>query len=126
MVKVVTWSECGLPDASPILDACSITKNGLIYTSGSVGIDANGNIPETIEEQAKIAIENLETVLKTAGSSLKSVVKVLVFITDPSLAPKFNEVYAKYFLTRPPRSCVVSQLLAPKLLVEIELVAEVE
>jgi 2-iminobutanoate/2-iminopropanoate deaminase len=126
MVKVITWTDCGLPPASAILDAASITKSGLIYTSGSVGMDSNGNIPENVEEQTEIAIENLKIVLKIAGSSINSVVKALVFVTDPSLIPAVNQVYAKHFLTKPPRSCVVAALAGPKFKVEIELVAELE
>lgn len=126
MVRVITWAECGLPEASKVLDACTITKNGLIYTSGSVGADVNGNVPESVEEQTEIAIKNLETVLKTAGSSLNSVVKALVFVTDPALVPKVNAVYAKYFTTKPSRSCVIVKLGAPEFLVEIEVIAEVE
>lgn len=126
MVKILSWTDCGLPVASPILDACSITKTGLIYTSGSVGMDSNGNVPESVEEQTEIAIKNLETVLKAAGSSLDSVVKALVFVTDPSFVPKVNAVYAKYFKTKPSRSCIVTALAAPQFFVEIELIAEVE
>lgn len=126
MVRVITWAECGLPVASPILDACTVTKTGMVYTSGSVGSDVNGNVPESVEEQTEIAIMNLETVLKAAGSSLNSVVKALVFVTDPALVPKVNSVYAKYFTTKPSRSCVITKLAAPQFLVEIEVVAEVE
>ncbi|KAG0669779.1 hypothetical protein C6P40_002315 [Pichia californica] len=126
MVKILTWEEVGLPVASPILDACTITKSGLIYTSGSVGMDSTGYVPESVEEQTEIAIANLKTILKAAGSSINSVVKALVFVTDPALVPKVNAVYGKHFTSRPPRSCVITQLTAPKFLVEIELVAELE
>jgi 2-iminobutanoate/2-iminopropanoate deaminase len=93
MVKIVTWADCGLPPASPILNAATVTKSGIIYTSGSVGLAADGSIPESIEEQTEIAIKSLETVLKTAGSSLNSVLKALVFVTDPALIPRMNAVY---------------------------------
>lgn len=126
MVKIVTWEECGLPVASPILNACSITKTGIIYTSGSVGVNADGTIPETIEEQTEIAIKNLQKVLETAGSSLNSVLKALIFVTEPELISRMNAVYSKYFTTKSPRSCVVTKLGSPKLFVEIELIAEVE
>lgn len=103
-----------------------MTKSGMVYTSGSVGSDADGKVPESVEEQTEVAIKNLETVLKTAGSSLDSVVKALVFVTDPALVPRVNGVYAKYFKTKPSRSCVIAKLAAPQFLVEIEVVAEVE
>lgn len=126
MVKILTWDDCGLPPASAILNAASITKSGIIYTSGSVGIAADGSIPESIEEQTVIAIENLEKVLKAAGSSINSVLKALIFVTDPSLIPAMNGVYSKYFKTCPSRSCVATALGHPALKVEIELIAEVE
>ena len=126
MVKIVTWADCGLPPASPILNAATVTKSGIIYTSGSVGLAADGSIPESIEEQTEIAIKSLETVLKTAGSSLNSVLKALVFVTDPALIPRMNAIYSKYFTTCPSRSCVVTALGSPAFKVEIELIAEVE
>lgn len=125
MVKILSWADVNLPSASPILDACSITKAGLIYTSGSVGIRADGTIPESVEEQTEIAIANLKTVLAAAGGSIDTVVKALVFVTDPALIPKVNDVYKTHFISRPPRSCVVTRLGSDKLFVEIELVAEV-
>ncbi|AWU75815.1 hypothetical protein CAS74_004712 [Pichia kudriavzevii] len=125
MVKVLTWEDVGLPEASNVLNAATISKQGLVYTSGSVGI-RDGKLPESVEEQTVNVIENLKTVLQAAGSSLDSVVKVLVFITDPADFGKMNGVYGKYFITKPARSCVVTQLANPQLKVEIELVAEVE
>lgn len=126
MVKVISWEDCGLPVASKILDAATITKSGLIYTSGSVGMSADGTIPESVEEQTEISIKNLEIVLKAAGSSLNSVVKALVFVSDASYVPLVNGVYSKYFITKPPRSCVVAAMTSPAFKVEIELVAELE
>lgn len=124
MPKILSWEDCGLPVASPILQAATITKAGLVYTSGSVGIRTDGTIPETVEEQTEIAINNLETVLKTAGSSLEGVIKVLLFVTDASLLPKVNAIYSTKFTTKPPRSAVVVKLGHPDLLVELECVAE--
>lgn len=126
MVRVISWEECGLPAASKILDAATVSKSGMIYTSGSVGMAADGTIPESVEEQTEIAIANLITVLKTAGSSIDSVAKALVFVSDAALIPRVNAVYSKYFKTRPARSCVVAALALPAFKVEIELVAEVE
>lgn len=125
MVKILSWEDVGLPSVSGILDACSITKSGLVYTSGSVGKDINGVIPDNVEEQTEIVINNLKTILKAAGSSIEDVVKVLIFVSDSKYISAVNEIYSKYFTTKPPRSCVVAELASPVFLVEIEVVAEV-
>ncbi|ODV83928.1 hypothetical protein CANARDRAFT_9216 [[Candida] arabinofermentans NRRL YB-2248] len=124
--KILTWEDCNLPSPTPLLKAASITKSGLVITSGQVGVRSDGTIPETVEEQTKLAIEQLEIVLKAAGSSLGSVLKVLLFVTDPELIPKVNAVYATYFTNAPPRSCVVVKLGSPKLFVELEATAELD
>lgn len=126
MVKTLTWTDCGLPEVSKILNAATVTKGGLVYTSGSVGINADGTVPESVEEQTEIAIKNLEIVLKAAGSSIDSIVKVLIFVTDASYVAPMNETYAKYFKTKPSRSCVIAALAGAALKVEIEVVAELE
>lgn len=62
--------------------------------------------------------------LKASGSSLDKVLKVLLFVAHPADAAKVNEVYAKYFTTKPARSCIVVGFPNPEIKVELECVAE--
>jgi enamine deaminase RidA (YjgF/YER057c/UK114 family) len=122
MVQKVTWKEVNQPSNS--LLSPSMKSNGHVFTSGCLGIDDNGNMPESVAEQTELAIKNLEKVLIASGSSLDKVLKVLLFVADGSYAAEVNKVYAKYFTTKPGRSCVVVGFPNPNIKVELECVAE--
>jgi 2-aminomuconate deaminase len=78
-----------------------------------------------IRGQTRRTFENIQLVLGAAGATLRNVVRVLIFITDPELQDEFNEVYQSYFRThRPPRTFVTVPALVHKdMLVEIEVTA---
>lgn len=99
---------------------------GLVFTSGQIGVDpATGKAPgDTIVLQAEQSCKNVAAVLAAAGSSMEKVVKTTCFIADMQDFAAFNEVYAKYFVSCPARSCVAAKQLPKGLLCEIEAVAE--
>ncbi len=99
--------------------------NGMIYTSGMLGIDpADGQLKGDIYAQAEQALKNLSALLKEAGLSMDDVVKTTVFITDMSCFAGINEIYARYFAAPfPSRSCVEVSKLPKGGLIEIEAVA---
>ena len=82
--------------------------NGVLFTSGQIPVNpATGEINgDTIETQAEQVMKNLGEVLKEAGSSFEKAVKTTCFLADMGDFAKFNEVYAKYFVNKPARSCV--------------------
>ena len=100
--------------------------NGLVYTSGQIGIDpATGAVVEGLEAQANQVFKNLSELLKAAGSDMSKVVKTTVFIKDMNDFGKVNEIYAKYFTEPfPARSCVEVARLPKDCLVECEVIAE--
>ena len=100
--------------------------NGLVYTSGQIGIDpATGAVVEGLEAQANQVFKNLGELLKAAGSDMSKVVKTTVFIKDMNDFGKVNEIYAKYFTEPfPARSCVEVARLPKDCLVECEVIAE--
>ena len=69
--------------------------------------------------------KNLGEVLKEAGSSFEKAVKTTCFLADMGDFAKFNEVYAKYFVNKPARSCVAVKTLPKNVLCEVEVIAEV-
>ena len=69
---------------------------------------------------------NLGEVLKEAGTSFKNVVKTTCFLSNMEDFAAFNEVYAKYFTSKPARSCVAVKTLPKNVLCEIEVIAAVE
>ena len=62
---------------------------------------------------------------KEAGSSFEKAVKTTCFLADMGDFAKFNEVYARYFVNKPARSCVAVKTLPKNVLCEVEVIAEV-
>ena len=105
----------------------AIVTNGLVFTSGQIAINPESGAVEaqTITEQTEQVCKNIKAVLEAAGSSLKNVVKTVCFLKDMGDFSAFNEVYGKYFTSKPARSCVAVKELPKNVLVEIDTVAEV-
>lgn len=103
----------------------AIVIKDMVFTSGQIPINpANGNIEAvTIEEQAEQVMKNLGEVLKAAGTCFENAVKTTCFLADMNDFAAFNAVYAKYFTTKPARSCVAVKTLPKNVLVEVEVIA---
>ena len=98
---------------------------GLVYTSGQLPVDmSTGTIPEGITAQAEESCKNVGAILEAAGVGFDKVVKTTCFLADMGDFAKFNEVYCKYFTSKPARSCVAVKTLPKNALCEIEAVAE--
>lgn len=104
----------------------AIKANGMLFTSGQIPINPQTGAVEavTIEEQTTQVCENLKAVLEAAGTSFDKVVKTTCFLADIADFAAFNEVYAKYFTSKPARSCVAVKDLPKAVLCEVELIAE--
>ena len=68
-------------------------------------------------------MQNLGEVLKAAGSGFDKAVKTTCFLADINDFAAFNGVYAKYFTTKPARSCVAVKDLPKGVKVEVEVIA---
>ncbi len=97
----------------------------MVFTSGQIPINPeNGNIEATtIQAQAEQVMKNLGEVLKAAGSGFEKAVKTTCFLADMNDFAAFNEVYGRYFTTKPARSCVAVKTLPKNVLVEVEVIA---
>ena len=104
----------------------AVRVGNILFTSGQIPLDpASGEIKgETIEEQTERICENLKAVLEAAGADFSRVVKTTCFLSDMADFGKFNEVYLKYFVSKPARSCVAVKTLPKNVLAEIEVIAE--
>ena len=102
--------------------------NGVLYTAGQIAINPEVNDVEatTIEAQTEQVCKNLGEVLKEAGTSFDNVLKTTCFLADMGDFAAFNEVYGKYFTSKPARSCVAVKTLPKGVLCEVELIAAVE
>lgn len=105
----------------------AVVCNGMIFTSGQIAINpATGNVEaDNIEGQTEQVMKNLGAVLEEAGSGYDKAVKTVCFLAQMSDFAKFNEIYGKYFTSKPARSCVAVKELPKGVLVEIEVIAEV-
>ncbi len=103
----------------------AIVCGELVFTSGQIPINpATGNVEATgIEAQAEQVMKNLGEVLQAAGSDFDKAVKTTCFLADMGDFAAFNGVYAKYFTTKPARSCVAVKTLPKNVLVEVEVIA---
>ena len=102
-----------------------IVSGGFVYSSGQIPVDpATGAIPEGIAAQTEQSCKNVCAVITAAGSSMDKVIKTTCFIADMNDFAAFNEVYARYFVSKPARSCCAVKTLPKGVLCEIEAVAE--
>ena len=100
-------------------------SNGFVYTSGQIPVNpADGTIPAGIAAQAQQSCKNVGAILEAGGSSFEKVVKTTCFLADIADFAAFNEVYAKFFISKPARSCVAVKDLPKGVLCEIEAIAE--
>jgi reactive intermediate/imine deaminase len=97
---------------------------GFVFTSGQIPVDpANGEVPEGIAAQAEQSCKNVAAILDAAGTDIDKVFKTTCFLADMGDFAAFNEVYARYFTSKPARSCVAVKTLPKNVLCEIEAIA---
>lgn len=114
------------PNAPAAIGPYSQAKivNGLLFASGQIPVDpATGTIPEGISAQTEQACKNCGELLKAAGLDFSRVIKTTCFLADIADFAAFNEVYAKYFTSKPARSCVAVRDIPKGCLCEIEILA---
>lgn len=106
----------------------AVICGNMVYTSGQIAIN-----PETqtvtatdITSQTEQVMKNLKAILEAANSSMENAIKTTCFLANIDDFQAFNEVYAKYFTTKPARSCVAVKDLPKKVLVEVEVIAVIK
>ncbi len=104
-----------------------IIVNGMLFASGQIPVDpATGIIPEGITAQAEQSCKNCGALLVAAGLDFTKVIKTTCFLAEIADFAAFNEVYAKYFISKPARSCVAVKDIPKGCLCEIEILAKVD
>lgn len=123
-MEIKTVSTDKAPAAIGPYSQAKIVGN-FVFTSGQIPINpANGEIEAvTIEEQTEQVMKNLGEVLAAAGSSYDKAIKTTCFLSDMADFAAFNGVYAKYFTSKPARSCVAVKELPKGVKVEVEVIA---
>ena len=121
--EVVT---CSNAPSAIVPYSVAIATESMVFVSGQLGIDPkSGAIVEGgIQAQTRTALTNLKSVLESAGSSLESVVKTTVFLTDMAQFAEMNAVYAEFFTSDfPARSAIQVAALPNGGIVEVEAIA---
>ena len=96
----------------------------MVFASGQIPVDpATGIIPEGIAAQAEQSCKNALAIVEAAGLTAENVVKTTCFLAEIADFAAFNEVYAKYFTSKPARSCVAVKDIPKGVLCEIEVIA---
>jgi 2-iminobutanoate/2-iminopropanoate deaminase len=106
----------------------AVVANGFVFVSGQIPVKPGGGpteiVGETMQEQTRQAMRNVQSILKAAGSSLERVVKVTVLLARPDLYQEMNEAYAEFFTgAKPARSMVRFGADIPGVMVAIEAIA---
>lgn len=98
--------------------------NGFVFTSGQIPMDpASGEVPSGIAAQAEQSCKNVGAILAAAGTGFDRVFKTTCYLSDMGSFAAFNEVYARFFTSKPARSCVAVKKLPKGVLCEIEAIA---
>ena len=104
----------------------AVSANGLVFCSGQIALTADGSdkTTESVADQTRRCLTNLQAVLAEAGTNLDSAVKVTAWLTDMGDFAEFNEVYAEFFTGDVPARATVGVAALPKgARVEIECIA---
>lgn len=81
-------------------------------------------VPDTIEEQTRLTLENIRKCVEAAGGTMDDIFKVVIMLKNPSDYKRMNAVRAEYFKKDPPIStCFRAEVMRDDILVEIEAVA---
>ena len=113
-----------MPKANGHYSQC-IEHNGVIYLSGQLPIHQDTKaIPESIDEQTDLVLNNIESILIEAGSAKNQVLQVRIYISNIELWDKVNERYGIFFQSHKPVRCIIpTRELHFGCLVEIEITA---
>jgi len=105
----------------------AVEVGNFLFLSGQVGIDPKSNkLVEGFKNQVRQIFENVDAILKEAGYSRESIVKVVIYLTDITKFKELNEIYEEFFKevkVKPARVTVGVKELPLGAEVEIEVVA---
>lgn len=106
----------------------AISVNGFVFTSGQIALDPKTGevVGTTVAEQTERIMQNLKAVLECANSDFDHAIKTTCFLADMNDFSTFNEVYGKYFTSKPARSCMAVKTLPKGVLAEVEVIALVK
>ena len=123
MRKVIRTSEGPRP-RGPYSQA--IVADGFVFVAGQASVNPSTNELELgdVRSETRRTLQNIRAILEAAGSSLRDVVRVGVFLADMKDFDGMNAVYREFFTEDPPARTTVGAQLS-KIKVEIDCIARV-
>jgi 2-iminobutanoate/2-iminopropanoate deaminase len=118
------WTPIATEISSHLPFTPAVEANGFVFVSGQASVDATGAIISgTFEEEMRLSMANVESVLASAGLTLRDVVRVTSYVRDTADGPSYNEIYRDYFRPPLPARTTISNCLSPALRFEIDVIA---
>ncbi len=113
------------PESSPVprTPPASVDAGAYIYISAQGPRDANGSLPATFAAQAEQTLNNLKSVVESAGLTMDHVVYTTVYLTDINQYTEMNHAFGKAFGKIPPARAVLGVAALPDPPIEITAVA---
>ncbi len=107
-----------------------LTNGETLFVSGQLGIDASGNVPESVLEQARLCFANVQAILADAGFQVKDVARINAFVKSETALGDYMKARDEWIaaLQDPPASTlvIVSGFTRPEFMVEVEVTACIE
>ena len=124
MARTIVTSEKAPAAIGPYSQA--IKAGDFVFVSGQIPIEPDSGtlITDDIQKATRQVLTNIRQILISAGSTLESIVKATIFLTDMNDFQRVNEAYAEFFPHEPPaRACIEVSRLPKDAIIEIEAVA---
>jgi|GEM_PF-190013 len=102
----------------------AVEANGFVFVSGQASVDATGAIISgTFDDEMRRSFSNVESILASAGLTLRDVVRVTSYVRDAVDGPRYNEIYREFFTAPLPARTTISNCLSPALKFEVDVIA---
>lgn len=118
------WTPLSTAISSHLPFSPAVEANGFVFVSGQASVDDTGTIvPGTFDEEMGRAMANVESVLASAGLTLRDVVRVTSYLQNADDGPRYNELYRQYFAAPFPARTTISNCLPAALKFEVDVIA---
>jgi len=97
-------------------------NHDILAIAGQVGVDLDGKLPVSVEEQFENAIRNIERILQSEGLDVRSVFKINIWLAEQIDMDRYVEIWRGFHHDDPPATmfAYVARLIRPEYLCEVE------
>ena len=118
------WAPIATEISSHLPFSPAVEANGFVFVSGQASVDDKGVVvPGTFDEEMRRSFANVESILASAGLTLRDVVRVTSYLQDADDGPRYNELYGEYFTAPFPARTTISNCLPQTLKFEVDVIA---